>query len=210
MDFHYDKIILFFLFFTMQALNIFAQSPNNLEKFSIKDQMPYDEIYSKKRGTYHIFEAGVSLEKINEWSLEQDLMFHTVNGFQIIPQLCFGIGIGANILERKAFITPYLDLRGDVLSNKKFTPFYFGGYGYGWITPKREDTEHQTFEEEGGLFHQYGLGFKVKNKLSQWTLSIGHFSQEASFKTCWINSPDFIDEREVSYKRYFVKTGIAF
>ena len=166
----------------------------------------------KKKGFYHITEIGYSIDNgTGDPNLSQGFKLNTINGYQFFAPLSVGVGVGLDMYNQDLFLPVFFDLRGDILPKSKFTPFYFGNVGYSFLPIKPIDTEITTFEETGGLFYSYGLGFKVRSNDLQWILSIGQQAQDFYSKTTWRwNEIENIQEVSMIFQRLIVKTGVCF
>jgi len=170
---------------------------------------------TKDKGYYNwttlALNVGTSNGQINGgWSL------HTINGYQFHPKLSVGLGLGLDIyadnFDADLYLPLYVDVRGDLLTNTKATPIYYGGIGYGFLLTGRNDA---SWTEKGGLHYNYGFGFKVRGKrYSDWVFTVG---QQSQFYT-WTfftpgnewNNGSRTESQDVWYNRIVIRSGISF
>lgn len=167
----------------------------------------------KKKGFYNVTEIGYSIDNgSGNPNFRQGFKLNFINGYQFFAPLSVGIGVGLDIYNRTLFLPFFFDLRGDILPKSKFTPFYFGNLGYGYVPLVPVDTGNMRFEKMGGLFYSYGLGFKVRSKDAQWVFSIGQQAQDFYSRTAWVwNDMEFLQQEEDLFlQRLVVKTGVSF
>lgn len=102
-------------------------------------------------------------------------------GYMIRPILIPGIGAGYDQYDEQSLLPLYVELRGDLISGQKYSPYYFGQFGTAISTTEDEvlDFSNETFAYEGGAYYQLGLGIKVRTVHNMdWTFSISYSNQD--------------------------------
>lgn len=83
--------------------------------------------------------------------------FQTVNGYRFSRRVFTGIGVAADLYATQTIIPVFASVRGDLLKDVRFIPFYFVDAGYGIdIT-----SSVTSISYEGGMMFASGIGFKV-------------------------------------------------
>jgi hypothetical protein len=103
--------------------------------------------------------------------------FQMVNGYRFNRWVFTGIGVGADLFATETIVPVFASLRGDLLKNKDFVPFYFADLGYGINLTSNKDISYK-----GGLALAAGIGFKI-NLINDkgFLVSFGYRFQQASF-----------------------------
>ena len=102
--------------------------------------------------------------------------FQMVNGYRFNRWVFTGIGVGADLFATETIVPVFGSLRGDLLKNKDFVPFYFADLGYGINLTSNENISYKV-----GLAMAAGIGFKI-NLINDkgFLVSFGYRFQEAS------------------------------
>jgi hypothetical protein len=103
--------------------------------------------------------------------------FQTVNGYKFSPYLFTGIGIAADLYATQTIVPLFASVRGDLVKEVKFVPFYFldGGYGID-IT-----SSTTTISYKSGPMFAAGLGFKIPiNNGPGFLVSFGYRLQKGA------------------------------
>lgn len=126
--------------------------------------------------------------------------FQTVNGYRFNPHLFSGLGIGIDLYATETYVPIFASLRGNILKNAGFMPFYFADFGYGWnITASTDNIRYQ-----GGLLMAAGLGFKrAFNERNGFYISAGYRLQQG---TITINNV----KDKFSNERIAIRAGFYF
>ncbi len=108
-------------------------------------------------------------------STQADIIFQYV----LHPRLALGIGAGMVVLDAGYLFPLYVDLRGDLLPNKRISPHYYaqGGaliaafpQGSGMVG----DTWRVNYEAKGEWSAAYGLGLRIRTNADfDWIFSAG-------------------------------------
>lgn len=83
--------------------------------------------------------------------------FQTVNGYKFNRYLFAGIGIAADLYATQTIVPLFASVRGDLVKEGKFVPFYFADGGYG-IDITSSTT---TISYKSGPTFAAGIGFKI-------------------------------------------------
>lgn len=103
--------------------------------------------------------------------------FQTVNGYTFSRWLFTGIGVAADLYATQTNIPVFGSLRGNLIKEGRFIPFYFldGGYGID-ITSSTTDISYK-----GGAMFAGGIGFKIPvNNGVGFMVSFGYRMQKGS------------------------------
>lgn len=103
--------------------------------------------------------------------------FQTVNGYRFSSYLFAGAGIGIDLYATETYLPFFASVRGNLLRNAGFMPFYFVDGGYGWnITASIDNISYQ-----GGLLMAGGIGFKrAFNERNGFCISAGYRLQQGA------------------------------
>ena len=103
--------------------------------------------------------------------------FQTVNGYTFSRWLFTGIGVAADLYATQTNIPVFASVRGNIVKEGRFIPFYFvdGGYGID-ITSSTTDISYK-----GGAMFAGGIGFKIPvNNGVGFMVSFGYRMQKGS------------------------------
>lgn len=103
--------------------------------------------------------------------------FQTVNGYTFSRWLFTGIGVAADLYATQTNIPVFGSVRGNLIKEGRFVPFYFldGGYGID-ITSSTTDISYK-----GGAMFAGGIGFKIPvNNGVGFMVSFGYRMQKGS------------------------------
>jgi len=171
---------------------------------------------AKTKGLYQVAEMGMLIGQ-NRWgSSEGNLTFSYAIGYRFHPRLAVGLGAAYVRFTDTQTIPLYLDLRGDILPSKRNTPFYFAGFGYGIDNSESWNDEWFSIDHDGGVHTHFGVGYKAQVAKIGLLFSIGQEFQRQTTMEIQNNDgnpdtpPDFISDREITYKRLWFKLGVEF
>lgn len=103
--------------------------------------------------------------------------FQTVNGYTFSRWIFTGIGVAADLYATQTNIPVFASVRGNLIKEGRFVPFYFvdGGYGID-ITSSTTDISYK-----GGAMFAAGIGFKIPvNNGVGFMVSFGYRMQKGS------------------------------
>lgn len=156
----------------------------------------------KKKGFSHYTEIGALAATQNRPDnvTTAAFSFQTVNGHSFNNHLFTGFGIGIDLYATETVIPLFASIRGNILNNAGFMPFYYLDGGYGWnITSSSENINYS-----GGLLFASGIGFKKAfNNESGFLISAGYRLQKGAITTGGI-------QQNFSNERISVRAGFYF
>ena len=176
---------------------------------------PFSEPYEiKEKGFYHVIEMGFTMGE-NLWGSNEGNFIGTYAfGYRFHPRLGLGLGIAYERFSNSNTVPLYLDLRGDILVDRRYVPFYFAGIGFGFDTTDGWSDEFYEERYEGGFHGHIGIGLKIRVKKSALLLSVG---QEFQDQYQYIRQDDTqwggnltITERDLNHRRLWFRLGMEF
>jgi hypothetical protein len=103
--------------------------------------------------------------------------FQTVNGYKFSHYLFTGIGVAADLYATQTIVPLFASVRGDLMKQGKFIPFYFADGGYG-IDITASTT---TISYKSGAMFAAGIGFKIPiNNGPGFLVSFGYRLQKGA------------------------------
>ncbi len=158
---------------------------------SLKTDIKTDNL--KKTGFSHYTEIGALAATKNRPDnvTTAAFSFQTVNGYSFNNHLFTGFGIGIDLYATETVIPLFASIRGDILNDAGFMPFYYIDGGYGWnITNTIENINYS-----GGLLFASGIGFKKGfNNQTGFLISAGYRLQKGA-TTIGANRQNFSNDR---------------
>ncbi len=126
--------------------------------------------------------------------------FQTVNGYSFNKHFFTGFGIGIDLYATETVVPLFASIRGNILGNARFMPFYYMDAGYGWnITSSTDNTNYS-----GGLLFASGIGFKKGfNNQTGFLISAGYRLQKGAITTDAV-------KQNFSNNRISVRAGFYF
>lgn len=128
-----------------------------------------DQVYDNHLGFYHLFGLG--------WSIGEDntnLSLSTENGYRFNEHLAVGLGMNYDRYSPLSALPIYVNARG-YLHNRKVSPFYYAGAGYGFAWANEERAEGLDFEQvNGGFMAHTGLGYQINFSGSAMIFHLGY------------------------------------
>ena len=103
--------------------------------------------------------------------------FQTVNGYRFKRYLFAGLGVAADLYATQTTIPVFASIRGNMIRNGLFIPYYFidGGYGFD-ITSSTTATSYS-----GGLMFAAGIGFKIRfSNVAGFHVNFGYRMQKGA------------------------------
>lgn len=128
-------------------------------------------------------------------------------GRKIKPYLGTEAAIGLMNYRDAKFIALHFGIRGDLLAQKKATPYYYGGVGYGYMIQKNI-SYYLTPDSKGGLFYNYGIGIKLKGNKINLLVGLGQQSQFMRWHEQISNGSYQLKANW--YNRFAIKLGVQF
>ena len=133
--------------------------------------------------------------------------FQTINGWVYRYYLKPGVGIGYDGYPNLNTIPLFLNLQGELI-NRKVTPVYTLGTGYGFTFGKDEEFG-QVAEAKGGLFLQTGLGLMIHGAMTGFVLGVDYKLQKADLVyNDWFWGGTLTEKR--TFRNISVKFGFQF
>jgi hypothetical protein len=140
-----DKIMLVIVVLLLNFQNTFADN---------KPATP-----SLKKGYTNITEVGLLFgHSYGGYSSKSNFTAQTFNGYRFSPRLSVGATLGIDWYNSVQVMPVALGIRGDVLKNKKATPYYGldAGYGFTFLTAERANET-----DRGGFMINPTIGIKL-------------------------------------------------
>ena len=140
-----------------------------------KDPKPLIKPVLSEPGFYHVFTFGLAMGEN-----KTNLMLSSENGYRINDHFAGGLGVNYDRYTNISSLPVYLNFRG-YLRNKRVSPFYFlgGGYGFGWNNGK-EYMGYQVNNVKGGIYGQTGLGYQIQYSQSAISFNLGYKIQKTT------------------------------
>jgi hypothetical protein len=92
---------------------------------------------------------------------------HTINGYQICPNLFIGAGVGMDrmLTFRRTFIPLYMRIQTELLK-KRITPYLFGDIGYAFLVADQVQGHggYSYYHRIGGVYTTLGGGIHIYTK----------------------------------------------
>ena len=106
--------------------------------------------------------------------------FQTVNGYHLTPRFFGGLGVGIDLYATETFVPLFASIRGNILRESAFMPFYFIDAGYSFNITNSTAALNST----GGLMLATGIGFKrAFNETNGFFISGGYRLQNSGIVT---------------------------
>jgi hypothetical protein len=126
--------------------------------------------------------------------------FQTVNGYHLSPRFFGGLGVGIDLYATETFVPLFASIRGNILRESAFMPFYFIDAGYGFNITNSTAVLNYT----GGLMLATGIGFKrAFNERNGFFISGGYRLQNSGIVTEGI-------KQRLSNNRIALRAGFYF
>ncbi|MGK7396633.1 MAG: hypothetical protein ACNS62_18790 [Candidatus Cyclobacteriaceae bacterium M3_2C_046] len=133
-----------------------------------------DQNYENQLGFYHLVGLGLTFAEQEGGNIS----LTTENGYRFNDHFSLGIGVNYDRYARSSALPVYANFRG-FLYNKKVTPYYFlgGGYGFAWKNNNIDGPFNFT-KVAGGMMAQTGLGYQINFANSALQIHLGYKMQQ--------------------------------
>lgn len=136
---------------------------------SIPETGHISEPVSVKTGFYHVFSFGFSLGEQTA-----NILISNENGYRLNKHFAGGLGLNYDRYTNISAFPIYINLRGYLL-DKKISPYYFLGGGYGFAWDNGKDYESYTVNHvNGGLYGQTGVGYQIQYSRIAVSFNVGY------------------------------------
>lgn len=169
-----------------------------------------DSADSSQPGIFHSISFGVMVGENNV-----GISLANENGYRINDHFALGIGLNYDRYDQASALPIYVTARAYV-NNKRVSPYYFvgAGYGFGWLNTEFNTTTIHKPEFRGGLYGQTGVGYEFLGKNHSVSVILGYRIQKSQLEYyydegIWSHPRTIEDFMFVSEKRMFRRAFIA-
>lgn len=143
-----------------------------------------------------------------------NLIFQTINGIEFSKWYC-GIGVGVDYYNYKTLPLFFNTRR---FFDKKNKGFIYSDLGYNFPLknkPGKAIGYYNTYNFKGGLYTDFGIGYKTKFiKKSSLLFSLGHsykqLQTQIGIMPACLGCQPYLYNYTLGYGRIILKTGVAF
>jgi hypothetical protein len=191
--------------------NIMVFPMNEVERISKEDkylQGRGQRNYLKGKGHYGLFTPALNVGK-SRWSTVVNGGIQIINGYRFSKYAGVGGGIGLEVFDNWVINPLFAEFRGHLLKGD-FTPYYYGGIGYG-ATFLNENNDFQRVN--GGILLQTGVGIATHlGGSSFFTFGLGWRQQNMYEKRTnwWWNGEPTTIVNHHQFNRMVFNIGILF
>jgi len=122
----------------------------------------------------------ITAEKLDE---ERGLSIRQTASKNLGGLIGLGVGLGYDQYDTQNILPAFIQLKADLIPNKKYSPFLSGQGGYGVSISADETNEflNESFEFGGGTYFQLGGGLMIRTKDNlSWIISLSYVNQSSS------------------------------